>query len=75
MNASETPEFLWAVPLVYAGGPRDGQREGRNMREDPHDLTVLQFVEGGGEHAYTVADRRIDRAAGTAVLTLCYATI
>ena len=42
------------------------------MREDPQDLTIVQFFEGGREHAYTIADRQIDRAAGTAVLTLRY---
>ena len=72
MSQSRPEDVVWAVTLIYAGGPRDGQREGRNMREDPQDLTIVQLVEGGGEHSYTIVDRQIDRAARTAVLTLRY---
>ena len=75
MSQSRPDDFAWTVTLIYAGGPRDGQREGRNMREDPQDLTIVQLVEGGGEHAYKIVDRDIDRAAGTAVLTLRYAAL
>ena len=70
MSQSRPHDFAWVVTLVYEGGPRNGQREGRNMREDPQDLQFVDDV--GGKHPYTIADRQIDRAAGTAVLTLRY---
>jgi hypothetical protein len=40
-------------------------------------MPVRAMLNGGRseERAYTVADRQIERAAGTAVLTLCYAPL
>ena len=70
MSETRDHDFAWAVTLIYEGGPRDGQREGRNMREDPLDLQFVDDV--GGKHPYTIAGRQIDRATGTAVLTLRY---
>ena len=72
MSESRADDFAWAITLIYEGGPRDGQREGKNMREDPQGLTIEQFGDPGGEQAYTIGDRQIDRAAGTAVVTLRY---
>ena len=72
MSQSRPQDFAWAVTLIYEGGPRDGQREGRNMREDPQDLTIMPGGDLGGQQAYTIADRQIDRVAGTAALTLRY---
>jgi hypothetical protein len=76
MTEPTADNFAWSVTLIYEGGPRDGQREGRNMREDPEQLTIVQFVDRvGGEQVYTIADRQIDRTAGTAVLTLRYGPV
>ena len=72
MTKSTSDNLLWSVTFIYEGGPRDGQREGRNMREDPQDLQFVDDV--GGKHAYTITDRQIDRAARTAVLSLHYGT-
>ena len=70
MSESRRHDFAWAVTLIYEDGPRAGQREGRNIRQDPQDLQFVDDV--GGKHAYIISDRQIDRAAGTAVLTLRY---
>jgi len=70
MSKSRAEDFAWSVTLVYEGGPRHGHREGRNMREDPEGVAILEFGDPRGEQAYAIAERQIDRTAGTAVLTL-----
>ncbi len=69
-NTSQDDSAVWNVTLVYEGGPRAGHREGRSMREDPENTTIMAFEDPIGEEGYAIVDRDIDRAARTAVLTL-----
>jgi hypothetical protein len=68
----------YSVTLIYEGGPLDGDRTSPVLTLNPETLVIMEFAppgRDGVQWGYTIADRRVDRTAGTAVLTLRWSVL
>lgn len=72
-DSTEAEISNWKMTLVYEGGPLNGDRTSEVLTTNPETVVVMlwgQRGRDGTQWGYTVAERKIDRQAGTAVLTL-----
>lgn len=73
LDSTEAEMPNYKMTLVYEGGPLDGDRTSEVSSMDPETVIVMHWGNPdryGTQWGYTVAERKIDRQAGTAVLTL-----